>query len=967
MYEGISLSPGVYEITLQTAADLDMAALISLKAETTSPYGLRCINGIVYQGLDHCTFSFYLYEKTDDLKVSASAGQAMTLQTGAMQIRNTGQLYTMGAFWLTCLLAITLIVIQIQTHGVNRQQKITILSLGVISVIAVLPLLYGGSLITADGGYHMMRIESLAEGLKMGQIPVRIEPYWQQSYGYADSIFYCNLFLIFPAILRLLGFGLSFSWNAYCVAIRVAAILTTYYCSKKIFENYRIALAVTAMSSLSVIQFFKGIQTGAIGEATAYIFLPLVLYGFWRILFQDTKKESYRTAFIPLAVGFAGIVQCHVLSSEISALVAVLIVVFQIRRLRDPKVIGAILKAAALAVMLSLWFLVPFVDYYLTEDVHIKFVFARTIQQFGIQIPQMFFHFWNSGAIAEGTGMYQAYPAGLGLIFAISLGWFATLMICNKKKNSPEKLQIIETSAQSQLQFAKLCLGMSVLLCIFSLRIFPWGHIQTWGGPFKGLVSSLQFPNRFLGWATLFASMVFGYLLSYYEIRKADWQKNLLYAMVLIQVATSSLFYVDAYMAGATVTHLSNREGMGNGYISGGEYIIQGTDDTLLTYNRTASSEEVQILEFTPGELSGSMEVNNTGNAEGYVEFPLLHYKGYRAYDAQGQKLPCEKGDNHVVRVMIPAGYKGIVRTLFREPFYWRIAEILSLCGYVVFFFLYLKGRKKRTVTVAEPNGREIYSDQSAVLRFDSSAQQRSLFVLCAGVFLAWTPALATYNISGMLHPEALARFSGSFQEVLSRGLILGILLMEGFAAYGLFSVLIRKTEKGAYGALLGTLGILLSPYNLCRIYCAGENPMAQSTLADLWKAFAWRGAASETDFHSYPLQLGMVWITVTILYILLALRKKQRSIWDRKLACVTCLTMVLACGTIFFPALLIPAGILAAIQLAVFTCWLFELEEDRQIKVWIYLGLLLLLVLTASMQLEDICYQGYPGEHGFI
>ena len=63
-----------------------------------------------------------------------------------------------------------------------------------------------------DLEYHLLRIDALANGIRNGQFPVRISTYWNNGYGYASSLFYNDLFLMFPALLRLLGISVQ---NAY--------------------------------------------------------------------------------------------------------------------------------------------------------------------------------------------------------------------------------------------------------------------------------------------------------------------------------------------------------------------------------------------------------------------------------------------------------------------------------------------------------------------------------------------------------------------------------------------------------------------------------------------------------------------------------------------------------------------------------------------------------------------------------
>ena len=70
----------------------------------------------------------------------------------------------------------------------------------------------------------------------------------------------------------------------------------------------------------------------------------------------------------------------------------------------------------------------------------------------------------------------------------------------------------------------------------------------------------------------------------------------------------------------------------------------------------------------------------NSSDSESYVILPLLLYKGYRATDQDTkQELRICPSANNEVMVVLPTGYKGALDVRFVSPFYWRIAELISL------------------------------------------------------------------------------------------------------------------------------------------------------------------------------------------------------------------------------------------------------------------------------------------------
>ena len=58
-----------------------------------------------------------------------------------------------------------------------------------------------------DLPFHLARIESLSEGIRFGELPVRIYPHYFKGYGYANGLMYPDLFLYPAAFLCLTGIG----------------------------------------------------------------------------------------------------------------------------------------------------------------------------------------------------------------------------------------------------------------------------------------------------------------------------------------------------------------------------------------------------------------------------------------------------------------------------------------------------------------------------------------------------------------------------------------------------------------------------------------------------------------------------------------------------------------------------------------------------------------------------------------
>ena len=81
----------------------------------------------------------------------------------------------------------------------------------------------------ADGSFHLLRIEGLKETLLSGeQFPVRVQENWLYGHGYAVSSFYGDLPLLFPVLLRLIGFSLMDAYKLFVLAVLAGTAIIAY-------------------------------------------------------------------------------------------------------------------------------------------------------------------------------------------------------------------------------------------------------------------------------------------------------------------------------------------------------------------------------------------------------------------------------------------------------------------------------------------------------------------------------------------------------------------------------------------------------------------------------------------------------------------------------------------------------------------------------------------------------------------
>lgn len=700
VFRNISVPAGTYDVRLRYETDVDGVNMCRV-SDTTIGFKHLFTNGeVLYSGRQETNFRMWLLRDTEGMEIRAVHSGGNLAVKGLILAQNNA----LQRIRLAIVLAVSLLINGIwlwhaydRQYGIKNDHKTVVFVLGLITIFASLPLMTDYIISSGDVGYHLMRIEGLKDGIMSGQFPVRIAPKWVQDYGYGDAVFYGQTLLLPAALFRMIGFTVTTSYRLFIFCVNLATAWLAYYCFRKIFGHPYIGLLCSMLYTLSLYRLYKLYMRGSLGEALGMMFLPLIAYGFWRIFTEDHKARAYKWCFLPLTIGFAGIIQTHMLTCELVGGFTVLLCILLWKKVFRRETFLALAKTVICSALLAAWFIIPFLDYMATGDFMIHHAYERTIQERGLYLAHLFsvFPFSGGSVFPAEDGMVNAMPVGIGFALLVCLLlWCYLLMLGRKTLSDRGGLE------KKYLTLGNIGLGFAVLSMFMSLSAFPWNSIQFLHRITATLVSSLQFPERLLMIAGIGAVLVAG-VLAVAAFRQAHkgWKIGFCGVMAGLTVLTS-LLMLDDYVHNASFVKIYNAEGMGSGYIAGQEYLPYGTDASQLLWRLPIASGNVVMESCEQGPLTMEVSCRNQGGEEGSLNLPLLYYKGYRAIDRNtGERLTVYAGENNTVHVKVPAGYEGKIYTTFVSPWYWRLAEAVSLAsgvGLAVWYRLVHKRSKKK-------------------------------------------------------------------------------------------------------------------------------------------------------------------------------------------------------------------------------------------------------------------------------
>lgn len=693
-FTDISLARGTYRVQLHYVTDTDMKNQCYVTDARLTDKLLQTNGTVLFSGLDKTDFDMWLYRDTDGIIVHAEyEGEGMLVVSG-LTIVQTNAMNRMLLFGILCLVSLLncvyLYAAYDREYHIPVKNKTVTFCLGVTMLFAAMPLIPDYMFSAGDLGYHLMRVEGIKDGILSGQFPIRISPEWQQGYGYASPIFYGETVLYIAALFRLIGFTVTASCRMFMAIVVIATVLISYECYKKIFNEAYVGVFCSMLYSLSVYRVYKTYYCGSWGECFGVMFLPLIIYGFYRVFTQDIHEKSYRRSWIPLTAGFTMLIQSHLLTCEMVGAFTIILCIVLCRRVFRKETFIVLAKTVIYSILLSAWFLIPFADYMLTGDFVIHHVSGRTIQSRGLFPAHLFLTFFINGGTVffESDGMADSAATGVGIALVAPLFILLYMFFSGRTKElstHERKLGIIAGV-------------FSVMAMIMSLSMFPWDRIQSLSQITASLVSSIQFPNRFLTIANICLTAIAGLVAKYVIVNRNSIYKAVYFAGMLLLVALGNIYLINWGMNNVTPIRVYNNEGMGTGYISGAEYLPYGAQAEYFMYKAPVCDEGLEVYAYEKLSLGASAHMVNQNDGYAGVAFPLLYYKGYRAYAVDsGEELKCYSGGNCVVTVDIPGGFEGDISVKFVSPWYWRAGEAVTMLALAAMIIVCTLSGKRET------------------------------------------------------------------------------------------------------------------------------------------------------------------------------------------------------------------------------------------------------------------------------
>lgn len=553
-------------------------------------------------------------------------------------------------------------------YWINTKIKLLIL-VGMIAVLSA-PLLCTGVYLGHDSLFHLARIEALSYSIREAELPAYIPSFWLQGYGYPASVYYGDILLLVPSLLHVCGIGLNISYKVYVLVVNTLAVLISFFSFRSVFKEERVALFSTALYVFCSYRFLDTYVRFAVGEYTALCFLPMIVASLYVIYTSDIEDKLFaRRLSWALSVGLCMILTSHVLSTLMVCIVMGIFFLLTFKQTFQKPRFLLLLVAVGKTVLLSAFFLIPFLDFAIRVPTKASLFGASEMLQKGPGIYTLLAFFRNA---YDNDSLEFNQTIGPALLLVLL---FAGVLLFYAKTSKTYKLVYI----------------LSLLVLLFATEYFPWTKLCE-KVSFLHLFLSIQFAWRWLGIASVLCALMGGLLIM--AIPDEVSKKTIMCGIGLIAVFMCLQFDM-AYVRDAERQVIDDAWEMRTDNLHGQEYLLDGTDIDERSFTLTGDGfEQIGDSALQKGCRNYPLKVTKT-NA--YADVPIYNYPYYRAYTDNGERLKLSEGAHKTIRVHLPNHYEGKISVAFHPPLHWYAAIVISLIGWaylmyrVVLFLLYLR------------------------------------------------------------------------------------------------------------------------------------------------------------------------------------------------------------------------------------------------------------------------------------
>lgn len=574
--------------------------------------------------------------------------------------------------------------------SINTESNHNILAVvGIIflALIAMRDLFLPGFYESHDGIIHVMRLAHFYSALHQGQIVVRWLSTWMAGYGSPLFIFNWSLPYYFGSLFHWLGYTLEQSIKMVFIFGYLVSGLTMYLFLKQMLRNTAASFVGALLYVWAPYRFADIFIRGALGEATSFIFLPLL---FWIVLTLWENKK-YRHIYL-----FSFIIALSILNHNIMSLIgliasgAFVLYLFLTRNI-ESRVLIKSLTVFILGISLTAYFWLPAVVEKKFDTISRLAILYPSGSQFP-SLTSLISSRWQYGE-AIPSRQNLSMPFEIGLVHVI-LPLGAIFLYVKKKIKKRNKIIA---------RFFILLFLFSIFMAIDASALIYQIHAVS---------SAVNFPWRFLEIIVFSASVLSAIFL--HQIKKH--RIIIMFAVTFVTI----VFYfsysrIVSFRYSLSDTALKERLTTTKMTLPDVEFLPSGADYYSLLKDRGKSTDHtlfegidnaIEVVEME--KRYNFVRAILTTDTPTQVRINTFYFPGWEI-TVQNQPVMIKKDKYGLILFDLPKGVTNIILT-FQETPVRKVANSISIIilSFIVMYIFILRLKTKKTIKDFKPTSPKI-------------------------------------------------------------------------------------------------------------------------------------------------------------------------------------------------------------------------------------------------------------------
>ncbi len=547
----------------------------------------------------------------------------------------------------------------------------------IIGLLISLPWIWVQIRSTDDGFIHLLRLVGLDNALEKSSFPFLVFPYFCNNWGYSMTAFYPQIVTYIPYVLGLISGAFYNGLKIFAAITVILSGIFMYNFINEVTKKKGIAFFSAVIYMILPYRLEDIYNRYAIGEFTAFVFMPLVFQGLYNLLHGDKKRHYY------IAIGATGLMLSHSISTEYTAIFCLIYILFNLKDFLKKDVIKKCVINVVFILLMSAMFLLPMLEFVSQTEYALfnpdilktsgKFVSNNTIELWQLLKDK-----------GEENGV--SFIVGIPFITMLFIGVLVYKRIDKKYKD-----------------FYIISIILGIIALIMCTDLFPWIIMPNF-------LCTLQYPWRLLGFSLMFFTPVCA-INVYYLVTsiKKEWIRNLVYILILLIIMAFTIKELSVYASyngisdeeyeqsaieNPKIHYFSiNRDYMPTkALIQQNQYLYTRGDETIVISGEGLIESEIKdalYLEIKIKDVTKGTE----------LELPYLFYPGYTVslqYEDLEVILETTESDYGFLKIVMPDDIEeGKIIVEYTATTLDKVAYIISPIAIIVFVVYVVIYRKK--------------------------------------------------------------------------------------------------------------------------------------------------------------------------------------------------------------------------------------------------------------------------------